>query len=43
MVYVIALTDYYLLSTGKVLLPTADFGSELLSFHGTNYVKLIIT
>jgi len=41
--YVTILTDYYLRSTGKVLLPTTDFRSELLSFHGTNPVKLITT
>ena len=39
----LTLTDYYLRSTGKVLLPTTDFRSELLSFHGTNPVKLITT
>jgi hypothetical protein len=39
--YVIASTDYYLLLIGKVLLPTTDFGSELLSFHGTNSGKLL--
>jgi len=41
--YVTTLTDYYLRSTGKVLLPTTDFRSELLSFNGTNSVKLIVT
>ena len=39
--YAITSTDYSLLLIGKVLLPTTDFGSELLSFHGTDSGKLL--